>query len=69
VEEEDEGIIQTTELTFEGENIKQEVSRAKKLISTIYKKIIALDFPETEQYPKTIEGIVAFEEDLLKGVV
>ena len=45
---------------------KEEVERMEKLINIVYKKILALDFPDTSSYSKDIKGILAFEEDLLK---
>lgn len=45
---------------------KKEVERMKNLINIVYKKIISLDFPDVSRYSKDINGIIAFEEDLLK---
>lgn len=39
--------------------------RTKKLIGIVYKKIVALDFPDITKYPPTMKGIVQFEDDLL----
>jgi hypothetical protein len=40
--------------------------RTKKLIAVVYKKIVALDFPDITKYPQTYKGVLEFEEDLLK---
>ena len=48
---------------------KEEVERMEKLIGIVYKKILALDFPDASRYSKDIKGILAFEEDLLKDAI
>jgi DNA helicase-2/ATP-dependent DNA helicase PcrA len=45
---------------------KEDTERLAKLASAVHKRILALDFPDISQYSKDIEGIRAFEEDLLK---
>lgn len=45
---------------------KDKVERVKKLASIVFTKIMNLDFPSITSYPPTLEGIVAFEDDLLK---
>jgi DNA helicase II / ATP-dependent DNA helicase PcrA len=42
-----------------------EIERTKKLIIAVMSKIWSLDFPDVSKYPKTLEGIRMFEEDLL----
>lgn len=42
-----------------------EVDRTKKLIIAAMSKIQSLNFPDVSKYPKTLEGIRMFEEDLL----
>jgi DNA helicase II / ATP-dependent DNA helicase PcrA len=42
-----------------------EIERTKKLIIAVMTKIRTLDFPDISTYPKTVEGIRMFEEDLL----
>lgn len=42
-----------------------EIERTKKLIIAVMSKIESLDFPDITKYPKTLEGIRQFEEDLL----
>ncbi len=42
-----------------------EIERTKRLIIAVMGKIQSLDFPDISNYPKTMEGIRMFEEDLL----
>ncbi len=42
-----------------------EIDRTKRLIIAVMDKIQTLDFPDISKYPKTLEGIRMFEEDLL----
>jgi DNA helicase II / ATP-dependent DNA helicase PcrA len=42
-----------------------EIDRTKRLIIAVMSKIWSLDFPDVSKYPKTLEGIRMFEEDLL----
>lgn len=42
-----------------------EIERTKKLIIAVMSKIQNLDFPDISKYPKTLEGIRMFEEELL----
>lgn len=59
--------VQMLSVAFGGNDA--ELSRVKALASAIYKKIVALDFPDTEKYEKSLKGVVAFEDDLIAGVV
>ena len=43
-----------------------ELERLKLLTQAVWQKIIALDFPDTTKYPKTVNGIKQFEDDLIK---
>jgi DNA helicase-2/ATP-dependent DNA helicase PcrA len=43
----------------------EETARTKALIPAVYKKILALDFPDISKYPKDLNGIRQFEDDLL----
>lgn len=43
-----------------------EVERTKNLIRAVMKKIKHLDFPDVSDYPKTLEWIRMFEDDLLE---
>lgn len=47
---------------------EEETEHTKRLIEAVYKKIIALDLPDTSGYSQDLEGIKQFEEDLLKQV-
>lgn len=40
--------------------------RLEDLIQAVFAKIITLDFPDISKYPPTLDGIFAFENDLLK---
>jgi RecB family exonuclease len=44
----------------------QDVDHLQKLINAVWQKIIQLDLPDTASYSKDIDGILAFESDLLK---
>ena len=58
------------EISLELEDISStEMQRFKKLLVAVYKKIINLDFPDITRYEHNVEGIIAFEEDLISGVV
>ncbi|MBN2198039.1 ATP-dependent helicase [Candidatus Wolfebacteria bacterium] len=46
---------------------KEDVQKLTALINIVYKKIKALDFPDVSKYSKNIDGIKAFENDLLKN--
>ncbi len=48
---------------------QDKIENLKKLIEIIYKKIINLDFPDTNKYSKDLKGIKQFEEDLIKGKI
>lgn len=68
-EEEIDGKIQELVLSFSGHDIDHELPRFKKLVTSVYKKIATLDFPDTEKYEKTLEGIKEFEDDLITGAL
>jgi DNA helicase-2/ATP-dependent DNA helicase PcrA len=44
-----------------------ETERMERLIAAVYRRIMALDFPDISRYAKDMNGIRAFEEDLLAG--
>jgi len=62
VEPDDYGRIRTLELTYD----KTELERFKKLLQRVWQHIQQLDFPDTSIYPATLEGVLAFQADLLK---
>jgi hypothetical protein len=45
---------------------QSEVDHLTKLIHAVHQKIQSLDFPDVSSYPKTLEGILRFEEDLMR---
>jgi len=47
----------------------EDVERLRQLIGVVYKKIMALDFPDVSRYPRNFKGIQEFEEDLLAGKI
>lgn len=47
--------------------IKDLEERVKKLATTVYKKIMNLDFPEIKEFSQDLKGVVAFEEKLLES--
>lgn len=54
--------IKTLELDFSSTDSEP----LQKLIAAVWQHIKTLDFPDISEYPKTINGIRAFEQDLLK---
>ncbi len=44
---------------------EEDTERLTKLIGIVHKKIMTLDFPDTDKYSKDAKGIVEFEDDLL----
>lgn len=63
VEPNQEGKIYTLELTFDHE----ELNRVRKLLEVIWQRVQQLDFPNVDEYDKSISGIRRFEDDLLGG--
>lgn len=43
----------------------QDIARLEKLIESVWGKIMSLDLPDTSNYSQDIDGILAFEQDLL----
>lgn len=68
VEEEEGGVTKVLPLAFQDVS-KDELETFTRLIVAVYQKIVALDFPDTSKYPKTLEGIKQFEEDLISGAL
>ncbi|HEY1835273.1 MAG TPA: ATP-dependent DNA helicase [Candidatus Saccharimonadales bacterium] len=65
VEPDHYGKIRVLPLDYEPAEIEQ-ISR---LIAAVWRKIMALDFPDTSNYEPTLAGIQKFERDLLEGNV
>lgn len=63
VEPDSYGKIRELSLSFNNE----ELERTKKLILSVWDKIMNLDFNDTQNYPKTAEGIIQFENDLINN--
>ncbi len=62
--EADDGDLRQIEITITPEMRK----RMEELIKAVYAKISALDFPDISKYPPTLEGIIAFENELIQGL-
>ncbi len=60
--------IQETSIDF-GQVTYEEMEDFKKLLVAVYNKIITLDFPDISAYEQNVEGIMAFEKDLIAGKV
>ena len=70
------GIIQFVEPTKSGNIISTEtdfsdndLEKFEKLVKAVWKHIINLDFPDTNKYPQTLKGILAFEDDLINQLI
>lgn len=61
LEPDDNDRIMQLELTFN----QEELERTKHLISTVWRLIQDLHFPDTSRYDKSLKGIQQFEHDLL----
>lgn len=69
----EQGILQFVEPTNSGDIITldtnfttSELDEFKQLIQKVWQHIMALDFPDTSEYPESYAGIVAFEKSLLE---
>ncbi|MET0779815.1 MAG: ATP-dependent DNA helicase [Candidatus Saccharimonadales bacterium] len=62
IDPDDYGKLRQTGMVFETE----EIERTKRLVAAVWKRIMALDFPDVSaQYSPDLEGIIQFESDLL----
>jgi len=57
--------IHSLELTFE----REELERFALLIGKVWHHITNLDLPDTSHYEPTYKGLLAFEQDLLDGII
>lgn len=57
--------LSDTSLVIKAE--KDELVRLEALIQAVWAKVTGLQFPDTSKYPKDIEGIRQFEQDLIDG--
>jgi hypothetical protein len=48
---------------------RDEQERFALLINAVWNHIITLDLPGVSQYPTTLKGILAFEQELIDGTV
>lgn len=62
VEPDNYGRFRNLELDYD----RAELDRFKRLIQVIWRHIQELDLPDTSSYPPSLEGIIKFEEDLLR---
>ncbi len=69
------GTLQMVEPTPSGDIIAldhefktDELEEFKRLITAVWHKITALDFPDTSHYDQSYKGILAFEQDLLNTI-
>lgn len=71
----EEGILQFVEPDTSGEIVDlrlsdidvEELERFKKLINAVWKRIMALDLPDSSRYEPTYQGILDFEKYLLEN--
>lgn len=47
----------------------EEIAHTKQLLVAVWKKITSLDLPETSHYSPDLKGTLAFEQDLIDGIV
>src|SRR5690606_4566353 len=47
----------------------EDVQRTKKLIVAVWKHITSLDLVDTRSYSPDLKGVIAFEQDLIDGIV
>lgn len=53
----------------ESDFAEEAMDRLKQLIAVVFDHIQQLNFPETDDYPQTLEGIEQFEQELLEGKI
>ena len=62
IEPDARGRLHELELIYEAD----EIDNFTRLVTAVWQHIQALDFPPVDVYPPTLEGVIAFEADLLK---
>jgi DNA helicase-2/ATP-dependent DNA helicase PcrA len=72
----EQGIIQYVEPTVTGDIVElsanfdaTEQKRLKKLIEAVWQHIVTLTIPDVSTYDQSIKGILAFEQDLIDGII
>lgn len=65
VEPSQSGEVCSIELEFD----KDELERFSQLVEKVWQHIITVDLPDTSEYEPTYKGLLAFEQDLLDGVI
>lgn len=65
VEPNKSGEICTLEMDFETE----ELERFKLIITKVWEHITSLDLPDTSDYEQSYKGLLAFEQDLIDGII
>lgn len=53
-------------VTLEYEYNQEKLERFARLIEAVWRRIMNMDFSVDTEYPDTLQGIIAFEDDLLK---
>lgn len=56
-------LVDNLEVDFQAE----ELIRFGKLITAVWLHIMRLDFPDVSRYAKNLQGVIAFENDLMEG--
>jgi DNA helicase-2/ATP-dependent DNA helicase PcrA len=65
IEPDDKGQIHALELSFE----PNELEEVKLLLRAQWQHVHELNFPDTSDYPTTLAGMKAFEQDLISGEI
>ena len=60
---------ETSILELDFANLGEELERTRQLIEAAWRHIITLDLPDTSHYTQDLKGVLAFEQDLIDGIV
>jgi DNA helicase-2/ATP-dependent DNA helicase PcrA len=60
---------ETSVLELEFSNLSEELERTRRLIEAVWRHIVTLDLPDTSHYTQDLKGVLAFEQDLIDGIV